>query len=189
MQPCRGRVLLSILLCAVAQCAAAADAEEDRLRAYLQRYTAPKSGPPRNDVRFSYALVDLNGDGQKEAIVHLVGGGWCGTGGCNTLILKRAGESYIKVCGILRTRPPIKVLAVRTKGWHSLSVYVPGSAYEPGYQAELRFDGARYPFNPSEPPARTLSESQAANGTVVISETAVEVPLYPQPGHSPENKP
>jgi hypothetical protein len=40
---------------------------------------------------FSYAFVDLNGDGKDEAIVYLTGRSWCGTGGCNTYVLTRDG--------------------------------------------------------------------------------------------------
>jgi hypothetical protein len=37
---------------------------------------------------FSYALVDLNGDGQLDAVVLLRGGMWCGSGGCTMLIFR-----------------------------------------------------------------------------------------------------
>ncbi len=57
---------------------------------------------------FSYAFVDLNGDGKDEAIVYLTGRSWCGTGGCNTYVLTRDGESYRFVARVPATRTPIR---------------------------------------------------------------------------------
>ena len=173
-----GRVRrLFCLIVLVANASPGADSVEGRLKSFLHQYARSRNAPMENQVRFSYALFDLNGDGQKEAIIHLVGPGWCGSGGCPTLILRPAGKNYQEVCGILITRAPIKVLAARTKGWHNISVFVAGGGISPGYEAELRFDGAKYPRNPSMPPARPLSPSAA--GVVVISQNAVEIPLYP----------
>ena len=44
-------------------------------------------------ARYVAAFRDLNGDGTKEAIVYLISNGWCGSGGCSTLILMPNGSS------------------------------------------------------------------------------------------------
>jgi hypothetical protein len=62
-------------------------------------------------------------------------------------------------------------------GWHNLGVWVGGGGIQPGYEAELRFDGKKYPGNPSVPPARKTGKN--ASGTVVISSTQEEKALFP----------
>jgi hypothetical protein len=121
-----------------------------------------------NDLngRFIAAFADLNGDGKTEAIVHLTSNAWCGTGGCTTLVLARDGDSWRILTEISITRLPIRVLMTKSSGWRSIAVWVQGGGIQPGYEAELRFDGKTYPANPSVSPARpTVSK---AKGEVVI---------------------
>jgi len=116
-------------------------------------------------ARYFDALVDLNGDGKKEAIVYLVGRTWCGSGGCPTLVLVRNSASWKLLQYITITRPPIRVLSSTSHGWHNISVWVQGGGIHPGYEAELSFDGKTYSGNPSVPPARRLN--RGAPGEVV----------------------
>jgi hypothetical protein len=106
-------------------------------------------------ARYVLAFRDLNGDGIPEAIVYLTGG-WCGSGGCSTFILTPNGSSWRVVTNIRITRPPIYVLSDMSKGWHSMGVWVQGGGIQPGYEAELRFNGKTYPKNPSVSPALRL---------------------------------
>ena len=107
-------------------------------------------------TRYIATFRDLNGDGTPEAIVYLLSNGWCGSGGCKTLVLTRTGTSWRIVANITITRPPIRVLANSSNGWRNIGVWVQGGGIQPGYEAELRFDGKSYPRNPSVPPARRL---------------------------------
>jgi hypothetical protein len=66
------------------------------------------------------------------------------------------------------TNPPIRVLDQKLNGWHSLGVWVQGGGIQPGYEAELRFNGKSYPKNPSVPPARRADKNLA--GEVVIKD-------------------
>lgn len=43
---------------------------------------------------YVYSFVDLDGDGKNEAIVYLMGSFFCGTGGCNMLVLTRKADGY-----------------------------------------------------------------------------------------------
>ncbi|HVG34858.1 MAG TPA: hypothetical protein VM911_17440 [Pyrinomonadaceae bacterium] len=105
------------------------------------------------EIRYYYNRVDLNGDGNFEAIVHLVGPAICGTGGCNTLILQPARNGYHVVATIGLTRTPIIVSQQRARGWSDLIVYVSGGGITRGYYVTLRFDGRTYPENPTVQPA------------------------------------
>jgi len=149
--------------------------EDASLRAFLrdcvkdpfEDYTA---------TRYSAVFVDLRDDQTHEVIVRLSSDGWCGTGGCTTLILAPLGSSYKIISKITSTRLPIRVLSEKTNGWHDITVWVEGGGTQPGYEAELSFDGRSYPTNPSVPPARHLSEQVA--GEVVIPSDAKDTPLF-----------
>jgi len=127
-------------------------------------------------TRYVLAFRDLNGDGTPEAIVYLSGREWCGSGGCHTLILTPNRSSWRIVANIFITRPPICVLSDVSHGWHSIGVWVQGGGTQPGYEAELRFDGKTYPMNPSVPPARRLEGK--VEGEVVIHSMQDAKPLY-----------
>ena len=127
-------------------------------------------------ARYTLAFRDLNGDGTPEAIVYLSGSKWCGSGGCNTLILTPHGNSWRIVAKILVTRPPIYVLSDVSKGWHSIGVWAQGGGVQPGYEAELRFNGKTYPVSPFVSPARRLEAKPV--GEVVIPSTQDAKLLY-----------
>jgi hypothetical protein len=140
--------------------------QNDSLKRFLQdALRDPRSGEDTT-TRYSFSVVDLKDDGTQEVIVHVTGQSWCGSGGCTTLVLAPDRDSYKVVTKIAITRPPIRVLATKTNGWHDLSVWVRGDGIQPGYEAELPFDGKSYPTNPSTPPARRQVEK--IGGEVVV---------------------
>src|SRR5437763_667519 len=143
----------------------APSAAENSLKKYLQEYVREPGSDDFKTTKYFDALVDLNGDGIDDAIAHLMGNGWCGSGGCITLILARDGSSWRIVTKLTITRAPIKVLASSSNGWHDLSVVVRGGGILQSYQAQLGFDGRSYPSNPSVPPALRLDSE--APGRVV----------------------
>ena len=106
--------------------------------------------------RFIASFTDLNGDGKPEAIVHLTSNEWCGSGGCTTLVLVPDDDSWRVLSEISISRPPIRVLSTKSNGWRSIGVWVQGGGIQIGYEAELRFDGKKYPANPSVAPARPI---------------------------------
>lgn len=128
-------------------------------------------------TQYTAALLDLNGDGAPEGIVYLTGQSWCGSGGCTTVILARDHKVWRVVTKIAITRPPIRVLEERSNGWRAISVWVGGGGIQPGYEAELLFNGKTYPSNPSIPPARRLLHKAA--GKLVIPSPPGGVPLNP----------
>jgi hypothetical protein len=131
------------------------------LRAFLQTFDGDLKD------RFVAAFADLNSDGRPEAIVYLTSNDWCGSGGCTTLILVPDGDSWRLLTKTPITRPPIRLLRTRSNGWRNIGVWVQGGGIQPGYQAELRFDGKTYPSNPSMPPARPLAGM--AEGEMLIA--------------------
>jgi hypothetical protein len=146
------------------------------LREALQSYLRSPLGDDKT-TRYSVGYVDLNGDGEPEAIVYVTGETWCGSGGCPTLILARVGTSYRVITRIYITRPPIRVLNVRSHGWRIISVLVAGGGIQTAYEAELSFNGKSYPINPST--VATKRSPGQLEGRVVIGSAEDGKLLYP----------
>jgi len=149
--------------------------QNNSLKKFLQSYIGVPTDENKT-TRYSAAFVDLRDDGTQKIIVYLTSNGWCGTGGCTTLILAPEGTSYRIVTKITVVRPPIRVLATKSNGWHDISVAARINGIEPAYEAILSFDGKTYPSNPSVPPARRAVENAA--GEVVVPSTGEGTPLY-----------
>lgn len=165
------------LIAAGGQSAAPSPAVENSLRSFLQNYDDVHVGERDRTTRYFAAFVDLNGDGVPEVIVYLSGGGWCGSGGCFTLVLARSDSSFRVVARITVTRPPIRVLASSSHGWRDIVVWVRGGGILKAYEAELRFDGKTYPNSPVVPPAVHLTRKAA--GRIVIPASQEGTLLYP----------
>jgi hypothetical protein len=175
MVPSFWRPLCSlVVLLAVCSCAAS---QEVALRKFLQSYAARSAYPEIKATRYVAAFVHLRDDDTQHVIVYLIGGGWCGSGGCTTLILVPKESSYRVLTHMTIAQRPIRVLDTKSDGWHDLGVSVQGGGIQPGYEARLSFNGKKYPSNPSVPPAQPLTTK--TSGKVVVPRSATGEPLYP----------
>lgn len=93
----------------------------------------------RKQAQYYYNLVDLNGDGQPEAIVLLNALDYCGSNGCSVLILKKTEEQYTLVSEIRATSKPVIVTNQKTNGWYDLVALDNRDRYL------LKFNGKSYP--------------------------------------------
>jgi hypothetical protein len=147
------------------------------LKKFLQNYIGNSDNARK--TQFSSAFVDLRDDGTQGVIVYLTDDGWCGSGGCTTLILVPKDSSYTVVTKITIVRPPIRVLATKSNGWHDIAVRVQGGGIINAYDAKLSFDGRTYPRNPSVFPARRLVEEVAGEEAIPVTAlTEKATPLY-----------
>lgn len=145
----------------VAEPAAAVAAPDPALAAFLETYARDAMAPLRY-------VAKTHDDGENPlTLVYLIGPEYCGSGGCNLLILRRSGESYASLGETSITRPPIRVLETETNGLPDIGVHVSGGGITEGYEARLAFDGDRYPRNPSVAPAQRVNN---AEGTTLITE-------------------
>jgi len=144
--------------------------DEESVRKFLQ------SRDDDRTTQYLAAFRDLNGDGIPEAIVYLIGKKWCGSGGCNLLVFQKSGASWKLITKMTITNPPIRMIGAKTNGWHNLGVWVQGGGIQPGYEAELRFNGKSYPKNPSVPPARR--PATGLSGEVLIGSIKNPKPLW-----------
>jgi len=133
-----------------------------------------EAGSGAGDERYALKLVDLNADGRREALILLSGSSWCGTGGCRLLILTPTRGGWRFVTKTTITRAPVRLLPSRHHGWKDLVVRVGGGGLETG-NALLRFDGHRYPSNPSMVPTVSMTRTP---GTLLIGENNPGRPLF-----------
>lgn len=121
-----------------------------------------------DNTRVYLGFVDLDADGKDEAIAYVSGSYWCGSGGCNAIILTPEGDSWAEIGNTSVSRLPIGVLDTTSNGWKDLAISFNGGGLPAGI-GQMQFDGSRYPRNPtSAPETETL-------GTVVIAEDAAFV--------------
>src|SRR6266849_6556181 len=125
------------------------------LLAAIQGYVEKKGQQER--PLFRYALTDLDGDGRADAIVLLLGGYWCGSGGCDMLVFRATKDGFTLVSGSTITNEPIRVSPEKSHGWRTLIVFAQGKG-----DVLMRFDGTRYPLNPSTQAKATPAQVNAA---------------------------
>ena len=121
----------------------------------IQGYVGKKGHQERPPFR--HALTDLNADGQVDAIVLLLGSNWCGSGGCNMLVLRGTNDGFTFVSASTITNEPIRVSPENTQGWKTLIVHSKGKG-----DVLMQFNGTHYPLNPSLQSKATTGQVEAA---------------------------
>lgn len=171
---CFPLLVTSLTLC-IGQNKGGSIAGNGALEKSIQRYLIEASpGIEGRPTKYSFALVDLNGDGTKEAIVYVVDQDWCGTAGCTLLIMVREMTGYHVIGKIPAVRLPVSVLATKSNGWHDIGITIRPNGFEPHYRARISFDGATFPISSVEKLTKEIP------ARVVISEKSTRRLLFPQ---------
>lgn len=112
---------------------------QDKLKADLDKNIVDSLS--RKFIFFEY---DLNDDGNKEILVGLIGPYFCGSGGCSPYLLDNQGNviTHFSVSDY-----PIVIDNNKTNGWKDLFIRSNGK------DRIVKFDGKKYPSNPSTLPA------------------------------------
>jgi len=117
----------------------------NRITAYLKNNYPDASDASRH---FIYNAIDLNDDGKDEYLVGLIGGDWCGSGGCTVLVFNNAIKLTTRMTVV---NYPIYVGAPGgkevTKGYSNLYI-----ENKDGSIAKMAWNGTKYPTNPSIAP-------------------------------------
>lgn len=107
--------------------------------------------------KFVFGMYDLNSDGIPDAIVLFDGPEDCGSGGCTLEVYRGTKHGFRFVSGSTISRQPIRILRERHFGWRTFTVSVSGGGTEP-CNALMRFNGRKYPLNPSMAPCATAAQ-------------------------------
>ncbi|MGY0400335.1 MAG: hypothetical protein ACWIPH_10565, partial [Ostreibacterium sp.] len=102
----------------------------------------PESDPREKGIERQFQLyqVDLNNDGMNEVFIMLNGPYFCGTGGCNVLLLNNQQKL---ITNFTVVRRPILVAHSSKNGWRALL------AKSKGKLKVLTYNHKKYPSNPS----------------------------------------
>lgn len=131
------------------------------LTAFLQDRTREAMAP------LGYVARTTGEGAGALTLVYLIGPEYCGSGGCNLLILRRSADGYDVLGETTVTHAPIRVLSSRTNGLPDIGVRVSGGGITEGYEAKLAFDGTRYPSNPTVAPAERV---EGVRGVTLITD-------------------
>ncbi len=126
--------------------------------------------------RYAYARVDLNGDGQEEVFVYLLGSMFCGTGGCNLMLFVRDAAGYRLLNDIAISRPPVIVAESKTGGWSDFWRLQSGGG-APASFVHHTFDGKKYTAS------QKVDAGKAPKGRIVLGDDvsfAQGIPLNPR---------
>ena len=134
---------------------------EKELAKAVERYRLNKK---QKQSPYRSVGIDLNGDGQAEALTLLEGPDWCTKTGCTLAIFTKGKRGYRPVATIRRARGPVVLTNERNNGWSDLVVNT--GIYSRNQRVRLRFGSNGYPGN-----AVILTPMPAdidVNGEVVI---------------------
>lgn len=116
-----------------------------------------------NDRKFQYEVTDLNGDGINEYLVSFSSPYFCGSGGCNLLILDK---NFNLITNVTLTRPPVLVDLKTTNGWNDIILWSNGDYH----RMKFNLKDKSYPSNPSVEEVTKL-ESKEIEQMVSLFET------------------
>lgn len=119
-------------------------------------------------VTYEAAFVDLDGDGKQDIVAYASGPEYCGSGGCSMGILRATGKGYDTIGRTTVTQLPIRLLSSRSHGLHDLGVAVSGGGAS-GHAVRLRFDGRRYPSNPTTLPDSATMSTEAGHVLIPLA--------------------
>lgn len=133
------------------------DIREDRtpLGSAVSRYF--QLGSMRDTNNYRSALVDLNGDGQDDALVMVMGPSWCESGGCTLLVFQGTPSGFRFISRSTSSEAPIRVSNRAVRGWKTLIVHTRGVG-----DVTMPFDGKGYPMDPSVQFPASTRETVAA---------------------------
>lgn len=96
----------------------------------------------KEERRFQFSKIDLNGDGVDEIFIYLNSKYFCGSGGCTFLL---ADSNMNLITRFTVTRPPILISKASENNWKKLYLFSDGGYRELIYNVKTK----SYPANPS----------------------------------------
>ena len=140
------------------------DPRVDRLKAWAKTAYADMG-----TLMLKWGAADLDADGKDEVLAYVGGPMMCGTGGCPLSILRDDGNRFELISRTSVNQLPLGVLDTWTGGMRDIWVTVSGGGM-PEQTRRLKWNGRRYPFNPTVAPAERIQTP----GKVVIAEGQLE---------------
>lgn len=166
-------------------------AREEQIRALVAAEYADTADLVKGPVHATITFVDLNGDGQKEALAYVEGPRVCGTSGCWLSVYTPDAGAYREIAYLIGY-PPVRALQSSSRGWRDQALWVQGGGHMHGFEGAVAFDGREYSGkNLSNPPAWRVPSGTAGdilipNRLTVVEGSSSEGP--PPPPFGPDRR-
>lgn len=121
---------------------------------------------PKDQRKFQLYQIDLNNDGKQEILLNFVTDYFCGSGGCNMVLL----DDELRPTEFTEMQPPIYAEVEIENGWKVLKVRSNGK------WRKLIYEDGSYPSNPSLIGGSDNPPSKAA--TILFDNENSEVKTY-----------
>lgn len=95
-------------------------------------YSVSSWAAPRTVERYQFHLIDLNGDGIRDAVVYVTDRSFCGGAGCPLLTFKGVPESFDFIASSGAVQKPVYALEEVHNGWRTLAGFVGFGAFRSG---------------------------------------------------------
>ncbi len=114
---------------------------------------------------YGYSLVDMNGDGVKDALLYLSGSNFCDGDKCTVLVAKGESGGKFKVHSMIRYLglPVLVSETSQTKGWRDIIAPTFDSTGA-ATSVKLAFDGAKYPDSPTAAGVKPAEKAVKVSG-------------------------
>ncbi|QAA82545.1 hypothetical protein EI546_12810 [Aequorivita sp. H23M31] len=122
---------------------------------------------PKDQRKIQLYQIDLNSDGRKEILLNFITSYFCGSGGCNMVLLN---DELQPITEFTVMQTPIYVEDTFKNGWKVLKVHSEGK------WRELEYKNGSYPSNPSVVAGSADSPSKTA--TILFDNENSEVKTY-----------
>lgn len=115
--------------------------------------------PQADTRRVASDFIDLNDDGQRDAVAFVFGAQGC-VHGCDLFVFQRVGDRFDVLNRIPTARPPLYALAERHTGWRDLAMRTIDADGQADHRQRLRFMAGAY--------TPVAGESVSASGRTLI---------------------
>lgn len=101
------------------------------------------TGDGSQNARYATGRSDLNGDGNPEVFVYLMGPYFCGSGGCNLLVFSQGMDGYKLLANIPTSDPPVILAESSTNGFKDFWRMQAGGGAPPEF-VKHTFENGKY---------------------------------------------
>ena len=134
--------------------------DDAQARKAIENYRLSKK---RAKGPYQLAGVDLNGDGQSEAVVLFQGKDWCTNTGCSMAVFQMLQHGFRPISRTVRVKAPVAVATDVTNGYRDFLVMT-GGGPAPERRVRLQFSGEGYSRN-------AMLQTEVPLGSAVRTET------------------
>lgn len=121
---------------------------------------------PKDQRKFQFVKIDINNDGEDEVLVNFMTNYFCGTGGCNLLLLNTDMEP---ITNFTVTKTPLYIAKSEENTWGEIWTHSAGK------WRKLVYKDDSYPTNPS---LVTAAEDAPPENAVVLFKKNSELETY-----------